>query len=787
MLLSIAPLLSVILAIAFQHAPQTPIFFNLKSSFYTNIWTCFGIAVALFTGMLAFIDYTIRKELTITLFGIMLFISAILDIYYLLILNQNREAAPNPSENLYFIWWVNRLFYSLTLLIGTAVYLKIKAKRLRSPEQKKKIIIRTCVISFLAGVSCVLLISNTEIILQRKLIIDRIAQIDLLSFLPLLFLIIWAVFFLPKFMLRYYSIFSKLLSLSIAPLVLAQLFMALSVSAFDTYFNAAHYLRFISYLVPLTGIILNYVATVRNEQGMIAKLDIEVKEKQLLTADLLARETLLANAEKIANLGSWELDVKTNTYKWSDQLYKIYGFGDNHFQPTHAISQQLIVPQYNAKLTKELSNAVKNKTSFAAEYQIIQPSGTKRYVLGQGYYAEKESKLRGTVQDITELKEATLKLRKNETLLQEAEAISHNGSWEWKSNDNLIFWSDEMYNIHGYLPHSTLVTLQNYTSFIHPEDVHEVSRVFTEARKNKTSFKVNYRIIRPNNEVRYVVTTAKYKADDFNDEYAYLGNTQDITLLKEAERKLEEKINELNISNKDLEQFAYVASHDLQEPLRKIRAFGDRLKTNFFDQLNEEGQDYISRMQNAAERMQILIDDLLAFSRVTRTAKEFAEINIGELINKVVHDLDYTIENTAAKVTIEVPEQIEGISSQLAQVFQNIISNSLKFVKPGITPVVHISSQTITGNQLPFKEAIPHQSYCLIKITDNGIGFDESYASKIFDLFQRLHARSEYKGTGIGLAICKKIVENHSGFIFAKSVEGQGASFFIVLPIKHIS
>lgn len=791
MLVCIAPLLSVVLSILFAtkgNENSISLFFNVKTSFYTNVWTTFGIAAALFTGILAFIDYFIRKELTITLFGFALFISAILDVYYLLILNENNmplNRGHDFSQNFYFIWLVNRLFYSLTLLLGTIFYLRIKAKNLRTNEQKTKIITRTAIVSVLSCIACILLISNTDLILRDKIVFDQMVQIDILSFLPLVFLFVWAAFYLPKFMQRFHGVFSKLLVLSIAPLFLAQLFMALSSQAFDSYFNAAHYLRFISYIVPLVGIVLNYVETVRNEQRMIAKLDVEIREKQAIAANLSEREDLLANAERISHLGSWELNIKTNSYKWSDELYKIYGFNDFSFQPTHAINEQVIAPEYKKKVNKELSNAVINKTHFAAEYQILQPNGVRKYVLGQGYYYGKEHKLIGTVQDITQLKEATLKLRKNETLLREAEAVSHNGSWEWNSGDELVFWSDEMYNIHGYLPHSVIVNLHTYLSFIHEDDINEVRLQFATARKNRASFKVGYRIVRPSGEIRYVSTTAKFKENEVGNGYSYLGNTQDVTLLKETERKLEEKINELNVSNKDLEQFAYVASHDLQEPLRKIRAFGERLKTRFGDSIDVEGQDYIERMQNAAERMQTLIDDLLAFSRAAREAKHFTPVNLNELITKVLADLDYTIENNHATVDLAIQGQVEGIAPQLAQVFQNILSNSLKFMRPNVPPIINISSKTVLGSTLQISAAVQNQWYCVIQITDNGIGFDESYAGKIFDLFQRLHSRAEYKGTGIGLAICKKIVDNHSGFIFAKSIEGEGSSFFIILPIKH--
>ncbi len=784
MAFSAAPLFSVLLYLFSGQSIENIIFFNLKGSFYTNLWTVFGIAAALFAGVLAYIDYTIRKEITITLFGATLLVSAILDVYYLLIINENAVETDQLSQQLYFIWWVNRFFYSLTLLIGTALYVKIKARDLRSGSQKRRLIVHTIITCTIAGIACVVLIANTDSILPQKLAFTHVNNIDLLSFLPLIFLFIWAAFYLPKFMFRFQSIFSKLLILSIVPLFLAQLFMSLSVVAFDTYFNSAHYLRFISYLVPLVGIMLNYVETVRNEQKMLTKLDSEVKEREILTSNLKSREALLANAEQIAQLGSWELDIENNAYKWSDELYKIYGFKDSSFQPTHAILEQVIAPEYAQKLTKELAQAVKNKSTFAAEYQILQPGGVRRYVLGQGYFEAQDNKLVGTVQDITELKEATLKLRKNEILLSEGQAVSHNGSWEWHSGEQVVFWSDEMFNIHGVLPHGMIITLTSYFDFVHPEDIDFVKTTFANARGNETSFKLDYRIVRPNNEIRYLSTTAKYKTDEFGKGYAFLGNTQDVTLLKEAERKLEEKVLELNASNKDLEQFAYVASHDLQEPLRKIRAFGDRLKARVSDHIDAEGKDYIERMQSAAERMQALIDDLLTFSKVTRDSKEFQDVDLHAVFTQVLQDLDYTIERSNAIINLNITEHVDGIAPQLAQVFQNIISNSLKFVQAEIQPVIDISAKILTGNNLPVTGAMPHQQYYVIKIADNGIGFDEEYASKIFDLFQRLHSRTEYKGTGIGLAICKKIIEKHSGFIFAKSTEGAGASFFIALPIK---
>jgi PAS domain S-box-containing protein len=765
-----------------NESPGVWLFFtDVKKDLYSNFWSIFGISAAIFTGILAFIDYKIRREVTITLFGLTLFSSAILDLYTLFIINELPNKSVVSENSLYFIWFINRSFYAVALLIGTWYYLKVKAKNLRTSFQKNSIIKKTAFIYALSCTSCLLIIDNAALIFD-KFYLDNF-QFKLFSLLPLFLFIVWSFWLLPKFMRKFKSIFSKLLILSIAPLFMAQLLMAMSTHVFDTYYNAAHYLRFISYIVPLMGIILNYVETISNEQKAIAKLDIEIKEKQKITASLLERETLLAHAEKISHLGSWELNVKTGYLKWSDELYKIYGFKDKNFEPNIVINEQIIAPEYKDKLKKELALAVTNKSSFAVEYQIVQPSGIRKYMLGQGYYLEKDDKLIGTIQDITELKQAMLKLRQNETLLREAEAVSHNGSWEWKAGDEFLLWSDEMFNIHGYLPHSIFINFKTYISFIHKDDVDEVRKLFYNANKSRTSFGISYRIVRPNGEIRHVSTTAKY--NETEEGYTYLGTTQDVTELKEIQRKLEEKVNELNTSNKDLEQFAYVASHDLQEPLRKIRAFGERLKAKFNDSLSNEGQDYIDRMRNAAERMQILIDDLLRFSKATRDIKKFVSVQLHDIIKQVLADLDFTIESTGAKIEINVNQKLDVIPQQLAQVFQNLLSNSLKFIKSDIKPHIKISAKNVLGYTLQISSLLPQQQYCVIEIEDNGIGFNEEYASKIFDLFQRLHTRADYKGTGIGLAICKKIIENHAGYIYAKSEEGKGASFFIVLPINQ--
>jgi two-component system, LuxR family, sensor kinase FixL len=253
----------------------------------------------------------------------------------------------------------------------------------------------------------------------------------------------------------------------------------------------------------------------------------------------------------------------------------------------------------------------------------------------------------------------------------------------------------------------------------------------------------------------------------------------DITQRKRAEQTLSEQAEKLARSNSELEQFAYVASHDLQEPLRKIQAFGDRLRGKYDATLGTEGLDYLTRMQNAAARMQVLIQDLLSLSRVASHAKPFASVDLGDVARMVISDLEVRIQERNGRVEAADLPVVFGDRGQLAQLFQNLIGNGLKFQKPGENPVVKVSSEAAN---LPDGAG----SAWRITVEDNGIGFDEKYRDRIFQIFQRLHGRNEYEGTGIGLAICRKIVERHGGVIAAHSSPGAGAKFVITLPHRTL-
>lgn len=252
-------------------------------------------------------------------------------------------------------------------------------------------------------------------------------------------------------------------------------------------------------------------------------------------------------------------------------------------------------------------------------------------------------------------------------------------------------------------------------------------------------------------------------------------------MLAEETRQREE----LASYNAELQQFASVASHDLQEPLRKIQAFGNRLKATCDEALSDQGRDYLERMQNAAGRMQTLIEDLLTFSRITTKALPFVSVNLTSVTQEVLLDLELQLARTNGRVEVGELPTIEAEPVQMRQLLQNLISNALKFHPEGEPPVVKLYSQLLTEEQQPVEDtAIAH--LCQIIVEDNGIGFDEKYLDRIFNVFQRLHSRSEYEGTGMGLAIVRKIAQRHGGSITAQSTRGQGSKFIVTLPTKQL-
>lgn len=321
----------------------------------------------------------------------------------------------------------------------------------------------------------------------------------------------------------------------------------------------------------------------------------------------------------------------------------------------------------------------------------------------------------------------------------------------------------------SHLPHYLLEQAAKFGRF-----VHEGWRV----KKNGTRFWAN------------VVITAVHNSD--GDVIGFSKVTHDLTAKKEADDKLKlnaaelEKNNiELEKMNKELQSFAYISSHDLQEPLRKIQTFSNQIIDREFDNLSDSGKDRFQRMQNAAQRMQTLINDLLAYSRTNNHEIKLTKTSLDHIILDVIDDLkeEFQQKNATFEVT-KIETDIDIVPFQIHQLMFNLVSNSLKFSRAEVDPVIKIKCEIKTGAEFNNKNLDPDIEYCHIAFSDNGIGFDQQYSDKIFEVFQRLHGKEVYQGTGIGLAIVKKIIDNHKGFISASGKVNKGATFDIYLPTQ---
>jgi len=351
-------------------------------------------------------------------------------------------------------------------------------------------------------------------------------------------------------------------------------------------------------------------------------------------------------------------------------------------------------------------------------------------------------------------------------------------------------WNKGASKIKGYKAKDIIG--KNFSIFYTEKDREEglPQKLLELAVKHNRALQEGWRVRKDNSLfwARVVITAIHNKK---NEVIGFSKVTHDLTEKKESDDalkikkvELEEKNIELQQMNKELESFAYISSHDLQEPLRKIQIFASRISEKEHNALSENGKYLFKRMQLSAERMQALIDDLLAYSRTHNMKGDFKKTDLGDLIEEVKQEFSEELLQKNAVIEIVDPCTINIIPFQFKQLFYNLISNSLKFSHPGKPLHVTIDNELVKGADLKDLDLLKDRTYCLITYSDNGIGFDQQYSDKIFEIFQRLHGKTDYPGTGIGLAIIKRIVENHKGAVTAEGKSGKGATFNIYIPTK---
>lgn len=375
----------------------------------------------------------------------------------------------------------------------------------------------------------------------------------------------------------------------------------------------------------------------------------------------------------------------------------------------------------------------------------------------------------GISTDITERQRAQIALRESDQRLNLALTSAEIGTWDWNVASGVIAWDDRMHDIFGLARGEFPGAYADFEHQLHPDDVRRVKSSVMASLKTRDDFDIDFRIVRPDGQTRYITARAAVQRDESGRPHRMSGVCLDISQRKLAEEQLQTYAARLEGTNRELEEFAYIVSHDLQEPLRTLSFFSDSLQADLGDILPEQSRQDLRFITTAAERMQQLVRDLLALSRAGRADLKREHVKLGDCVQTALTAISTRLKETKAVVEVGDLPEVLGDRTLLTQLFQNLIGNAVKFVGKE-SPRVCISAQRAEGAWI-------------VGVRDNGIGIKPEYAQKIFAPFQRLHAQGEYEGTGIGLAICRKVVQRHGGTIWVDSRPGEGANFQFELPI----
>ncbi|HYH14836.1 MAG TPA: PAS domain S-box protein [Flavisolibacter sp.] len=518
-----------------------------------------------------------------------------------------------------------------------------------------------------------------------------------------------------------------------------------------------------------TGFILDIHEQVLAEQALKAS---EARLRRLADSNLIGIITwdragfvVEANEAFLQMVGYSYADLEANKINWAN----------------------MTPPEYWPITQKALDELQRERLFRPFEKQFTCKDGSRvDVILGGAFYEDQPDRGICWVLDITEQKKLENTLKESQHKWKQIANVVPTFVWTAGPDGALDFLNEYWYSYTGLTEQESLGF--GWTQVLHPDDVQRCLAVWENARTKEIFYEVEVRYRSKEGHYRWVISRGMPIKDDTGKVTAWYGTSADIhdqkLLTENLEQLVAERTAELKRSNEHLESFAHAASHDMKEPLRKIRTFADRIKTTLAPRMTEAESRMFDRIESAAERMQLLVDDLLEFSHVSQGRRQVDKVNLNDKVQKALMDLELPIEEKKAVINAGELPTIMGNRRQLQQLFQNLIGNALKYSKPGTPPEVTLRSRLVKGADAPVNLPVEQKQkmFHLIEVSDNGIGFEQQFAEQIFEMFQRLHGKAEYAGTGVGLSIARKVVQNHNGYIWATSELGKGATFYVLLP-----
>lgn len=501
----------------------------------------------------------------------------------------------------------------------------------------------------------------------------------------------------------------------------------------------------------------------RSSEELEALVDKKTKEIEELNKKL-------SDALEAAEVGTFKWNLKNGTASVDPNWRKIFKQKKGYKLSSYEDFKKLIREEDITSLESHVAEIIEKDLPYETTFRLSSKiSETPIYVAGKGHVIKDDNGeaeyITGVNYDVTELVKAQKDLEEANELLNLASEMSGLGHWYIDLEANTIFWSDVIYDIHGVSPESYSPELESAINFYHPDDVEMVKEAVRKAVEEKEAFSFEARLVQPDGNIRHVRSASRLKTNSNGEVIQIFGTFLDLTKEKQIQ-------NELQRSNRELEQFAYITSHDLQEPLRTVNTYVDLLleyMNRSGIELGEKEKRFTNYIDKSCKHMRNMIKDVLNYSRVGRDG-EIQNLKLKDIVAAAIKNNEQSIGESAALIHVHGDDtSINARPTELLQLFQNLISNAIKYKDPKRKPEINIHIKELSPQELQ------------IQIQDNGLGIKPEYHEKIFEVFQRLDKSDDYQGTGIGLALCKKIVENYQGKISLDSKEGVGTSFYFRL------